>query len=90
LPSYTVISRLGTADALKLVERITQAGGSIAAIDLGIDPATPFGEFGTTLMLALAHMERRRLTDLVFEPKSRHLLPLRRRGVPRGISQSRR
>jgi site-specific DNA recombinase len=57
------LSRLGVADALKLVERITDAGGSIAAIDLGIDPTTPFGEFGMTIMLALARMERRRLSD---------------------------
>jgi DNA invertase Pin-like site-specific DNA recombinase len=57
------LSRLGVADALKLVERITGAGGTIAAIDLGIDPTTPFGEFGMTIMLALARMERRRISD---------------------------
>jgi DNA invertase Pin-like site-specific DNA recombinase len=57
------LSRLGVPDALKLVEQITTAGGSIAALDLGLDPTTPFGEFGTTIMLALAHMERRRLAD---------------------------
>jgi site-specific DNA recombinase len=57
------LSRLGVSDALKSVERITDAGGSIAAIDLGIDPTTPFGEFGMTIMLALARMERRRLSD---------------------------
>ena len=57
------LSRLGVADALKLVERITEAGAGIAAVDLGLDPTTPFGEFGMTIMLALARMERRRLTD---------------------------
>src|SRR5664279_2532428 len=57
------LSRLGVADALKLVERITDAGGSIAAVDLGLDPTTPFGEFGMTIMLAMARMERRRLSD---------------------------
>lgn len=57
------LSRLGVGDALKLVERITDAGGSIAAIDLGLDPTTPFGEFGMTIMLAMARMERRRLSD---------------------------
>ncbi len=51
------------ADALKLVEQINAAGGSIAAVDLGIDPTTPFGEFGMTIMLALARMERRRISD---------------------------
>ncbi len=57
------LSRLGVGDALKLVERITEAGGTIAALDLGIDPTTPFGEFGMTLMLAMARMERRRIAD---------------------------
>jgi site-specific DNA recombinase len=57
------LSRLGVSDALKLVERITDAGATLAALDLGIDPTTPFGEFGLTIMLALARMERRRLTE---------------------------
>jgi DNA invertase Pin-like site-specific DNA recombinase len=57
------LSRLGVADALKLVEQITNDGGQIAAVDLGIDPTTPFGEFGMTIMLALGRMERRRLGD---------------------------
>jgi DNA invertase Pin-like site-specific DNA recombinase len=55
------MSRLGVADALKLVERITEAGGEVAAIDLGVDPTTQTGELLMTLMLALARMERRRL-----------------------------
>ncbi len=57
------LSRLGVADALRLVEQITNAGGSIAALDLGLDPTTPFGEFGMTIMLALARMERRRMSE---------------------------
>jgi DNA invertase Pin-like site-specific DNA recombinase len=57
------LSRAGVADALKLVEQIHADGGSIAAVDLGIDPKTDFGEFGMTIMLALARMERRRLSD---------------------------
>ena len=57
------LSRLGVADALKLVERITDAGGTLAAIDLGLDPTTPTGELMTTLMLAMARMERRRMSD---------------------------
>ena len=51
------------ADALRLVEQITDAGGSIAALDLGLDPTTPLGEFGMTIMLALARMERRRMSE---------------------------
>jgi len=65
------LSRLGVGDALKLVERIHETGGEIAAIDLGIDPTTPFGEFGMTLMLALARMERRRLADTYAQSQSR-------------------
>ena len=55
--------RAGVADALKLVEEIDGYGASIAAVDLGIDPTTPFGEFALTIMLALGRMERRRITD---------------------------
>jgi DNA invertase Pin-like site-specific DNA recombinase len=65
------LSRLGVADALKLVERITDAGGSITAVDLGLDPTTPVGEFGVTVMLAMARMERRRLGDAWGDAKSR-------------------
>jgi site-specific DNA recombinase len=57
------LSRLRTSEALALVEEIDSIGGKLAAIDLGIDPTTPFGEFAMTIMLALAHMERRRITD---------------------------
>ncbi len=57
------LSRLGVADALKLVERIETAGGSMAAIDIGIDPTTPAGELMMTLMLAMARMERRRFAE---------------------------
>jgi DNA invertase Pin-like site-specific DNA recombinase len=53
------LSRAGVADALKLVAEIIEAGGTLAAIDLGIDPTTVFGEFALTLMLGLARMESR-------------------------------
>lgn len=67
------LSRLGVADALRLVEQITEAGGSIAALDLGLDPTTPFGEFGMTIMLALARMERRRMSEAWEHAKTRAL-----------------
>jgi DNA invertase Pin-like site-specific DNA recombinase len=67
------LSRLGVADALRLVEQITEAGGSIAALDLGLDPTTPFGEFGMTIMLALARMERRRVSEAWEHAKTRAL-----------------
>lgn len=65
------LSRLGVADALSLVEEIQTAGGSIAALDLGIDPTTTFGEFAMTLMLGLARMERRRISESWEIAKSR-------------------
>ncbi len=67
------LSRLGVVDALRLVEEITEAGGSIAALDLGLDPTTPFGEFGMTIMLALARMERRRMSEAWEHAKTRAL-----------------
>ncbi|HEX5308247.1 MAG TPA: recombinase family protein [Solirubrobacteraceae bacterium] len=67
------LSRLGVADALRLVEQITEAGGVIAALDLGLDPTTPFGEFGMTIMLALARMERRRMSEAWEHAKTRAL-----------------
>ena len=57
------LSRLGVGDALKLVERITNAGGTLAAADGTVDLTTPSGKFQITIMLALAAMERERLTD---------------------------
>ena len=67
------LSRLGVADALKLVERITDAGGVITALDLGLDPTTPFGEFGMVIMLGLGRMERRRLSESWEDAKTRAL-----------------
>lgn len=57
------LSRAGVADALGLIEEIHSRGGQIAIVDLGADPTTTFGEFATTVMLAMARMERRRLTE---------------------------
>jgi len=57
------LSRLGVADALKLVQRITSAGGTLATADGDVDLLTASGEFQLTVMLALARMERRRLSD---------------------------
>lgn len=70
-------SRAGVGDALKVVEEIHAAGGRIAAVDLGIDPTTPFGEFAMTLMLALGRMERRRIADTWKDAQ--------RRAVERGV-----
>ena len=56
------LSRAGVGEALSLVEEILEHGASIAAVDLGLDPTTEVGEFALTIMLALARMERRRIT----------------------------
>src|ERR1039458_5248445 len=71
------LSRAGVADALKLVETIHEAGGKVAAVDLGVDPTTDTGEFFLTLMLALGRMERRRLTEC--KPTSQLRAPRRHR-----------
>src|SRR5580704_5725051 len=57
------LSRLGVLDALKLIQQIHDAGGSLTAVDLGIDPTTPAGELMLTMMLAMGRWERRRLAD---------------------------
>lgn len=78
------LSRLGVPDALALVERIILppapddadksvvdgAGGTLAAIDLGIDPTTPTGELILTFMLALGRWERRLKKDALGSRKA--------------------
>jgi DNA invertase Pin-like site-specific DNA recombinase len=67
------LSRAGVADALKLVEEVHAAGGQVVAVDLGLDPTTPVGELTLTVLLALARMERRRLSDSWEVAKARAL-----------------
>jgi len=55
------LSRADVAGALKLIEEIHAQGGQVAVVDLGLDPTTPLGEFGMTIMLALARMQRRQI-----------------------------
>lgn len=57
------LSRADVGNALALVTEIHEAGGQLAALDLGIDPTTPFGEFGMTILLALGRMQRRRISE---------------------------
>src|SRR5215203_894605 len=56
-------SRAGVADALKLIESVIEADGTVASVEEGIDPTTPSGEFVMTLFLALARMQRRQIGD---------------------------
>ncbi len=65
------LSRLGVGDALKLVEQITERGGTLATADGEIDLTTNGGKFQLTVLLALAEMERERLKDGWGEAKGR-------------------
>ena len=56
------LSRAGVGDALKLVQEISDAGAQLVDVDSGLDPTTEYGEFGMTILLGLARMERRRLS----------------------------
>jgi site-specific DNA recombinase len=56
-------SRAGVADALRLIEEIIEAGGQVAAVEEGVDPTTPTGEFTMTLFLALARMQRQQIGE---------------------------
>lgn len=55
------LSRADVADALMTVRRIhDDFGGTLVALDLGIDPTTEVGEMLLTVLLALARMQWRR------------------------------
>jgi site-specific DNA recombinase len=55
------LSRADVADALMIVRKIMdEHGGTVAAVDLGIDPTTEVGEMLLTVLLALARMQWRR------------------------------
>lgn len=55
------LSRADVADALMTVRRIhDEYGGTMVALDLGIDPTTEVGEMLLTVLLALARMQWRR------------------------------
>jgi DNA invertase Pin-like site-specific DNA recombinase len=55
------LSRADVADALMTIRSIhDEHGGTVAAVDLGIDPTTEVGEMLLTVLLALARMQWRR------------------------------
>ena len=55
------LSRADVGDALAVIKEVLElAPGRLAILDLGIDPATEFGEFGLTVLLALSRMQWRR------------------------------
>jgi site-specific DNA recombinase len=57
------LSRASVTDALRLVEEITGNGKAVVSVDLGLDPTTAMGEMVMTVLLALARMQRRRVTE---------------------------
>lgn len=65
------LSRASVIEALKMVEEIIDHGGTLASIDLGIDPTTTFGEFALTILLALARMESRRIGEMWLDARTR-------------------
>ena len=55
------LSRADVADALMIVRQIhDEFSGTVAAVDLGLDPTTDTGEMLLTVLLALARMQWRR------------------------------
>lgn len=58
------LSRASVPDALNLMAEIDEEGGQVVVIDLGVDPTTPMGEFASTVLLAVARMTRRQLTEM--------------------------
>lgn len=78
------LSRAEVGDALAVVRRIAGADDDddrphrpLVLLDLGIDPSTEFGEFGLTVLLALARMQWRRY--------KRQYAAAQRRAAARGV-----
>jgi DNA invertase Pin-like site-specific DNA recombinase len=58
------LSRAKTGDALKLVGEIQEIKpGSLALLDLGVDPTTPTGEMMLTILLAFSRMQWRQFKE---------------------------
>jgi DNA invertase Pin-like site-specific DNA recombinase len=58
------LSRAKTGDALKLVGEIEEIKpGSLALLDLGVDPTTPTGEMMLTILLAFSRMQWRQFKE---------------------------
>jgi DNA invertase Pin-like site-specific DNA recombinase len=72
------LSRAKTGDALKLVGEIQEIKpGSLALLDLGVDPTTPTGEMMLTILLAFSRMQWRQYKEAWQDVQARAL----KRGV---------
>jgi DNA invertase Pin-like site-specific DNA recombinase len=67
------LSRLGIVDAMGLVQQISDDGGAVVAVDLGMDPSTATGEMMWTFLLALARYQWRMLAESWEDAKGRAL-----------------
>jgi len=59
------------ADAGQVVRKILDAGGVFASAAERIDPTTPFGKFGLTIMFAMAELEYDRIAENWNEARAR-------------------
>ena len=69
-----------TVDAVGLLERSRREGWQLVALDLGVDPTTPAGEFFATMLAAIGQWERRTISARTREA----LAAARQRGVRLG------
>ena len=83
------LSRADVADALMIVRRIhDEHHGTVAAVDLGLDPTTEVGEMLLTVLLALARMQWRRYQTAWATARSRAVeRGVRPAAIPLGYKQ---
>ena len=74
------------ADAGQVVRKILDAGGVFASAAERIDPTTPFGKFGLTIMFAMAELELDRITENWHEAQARAIARGRHLRAPFGYS----
>ncbi|MFI4992921.1 MAG: recombinase family protein [Solirubrobacterales bacterium] len=72
------------AEAGQVVRQILDAGGVFASAAERIDPTTPFGKFGLTIMFAMAELELDRITENWHEAQGRAIARGRHLRAPFG------
>ncbi len=72
------------ADAGQVVRKILEADGVFASAAERIDPTTPFGKFGLTIMFAMAELELDRITENWSEAQGRAIARGRHLRAPFG------
>lgn len=78
-------------DFATLLKQAKDAGWNLVVLDLGLDLSTPYGEFGATMLMAAAQLERQlisvRTKEALAAARSRGILPGRRSILPDPIVQ---